>query len=152
MALAELAPARPPEIDPFWVSRQALDTPEDTIKPGCGWMPAAMMPQEPLRRAMREVLRGATACSPTMAARAAIWRCAAIWRWALRGGAGGGCRPDHADGLGHAGDRSDLPLPAAPGDTVLVDDPCYFNFQACSRRIRRGSSACPTPPPAPMWR
>jgi DNA-binding transcriptional MocR family regulator len=39
-----------------------------------------------------------------------------------------------------------------PGDTVLVDDPCYFNFQACSRRIRRGSSACPTPPPAPMWR
>jgi hypothetical protein len=39
MALTEIAPARLPEIDPFWVSRQALDAQEDTDRPGCGWLP-----------------------------------------------------------------------------------------------------------------
>jgi DNA-binding transcriptional MocR family regulator len=39
MTLTEIAPARLPEIDPFWVSRQALDAQEDTDRPGCGWLP-----------------------------------------------------------------------------------------------------------------
>ncbi|MDE1918016.1 MAG: PLP-dependent aminotransferase family protein [Sphingomonadales bacterium] len=131
MALIRIAPARQPEIDPFWVSRQALDAQEDTDKPGCGWLAPDLMPQDALRRALRDTLR-----------------------------AGGGMLTDYGSTLGSLPLRRHLALRFAeeglpvdidqimltgsgtqaidlvcrfllrPGDTVLVDDPCYFNFQA----------------------
>jgi DNA-binding transcriptional MocR family regulator len=131
MALAELAPARPPEIDPFWVSRQALDTPEDTIKPGCGWMPAAMMPGEALRRAMREVLRGADSLLTDYGSTRGN---PALRRHLALGFAGEGLAVDVDQIMLTASGTQAIDLICRfllrPGDTVLVDDPCYFNFQA----------------------
>ena len=61
--------------------------------------------------------------------------------------------PAHADGLGHAGDRPDLPLPArGPGDTVLVDDPCYFNFRALLRAHQARIVGVPYTPSGPTSR
>ena len=51
--------------------------------------------------------------------------------------------------VGHAGDRPDLPLPAATRDTVLVDDPCYFNFQALLRAHRAKVVSVPYTPTGP---
>ena len=52
------------------------------------------------------------------------------------------CRPgpNPADLLGKPGRRPDLPLLLRPGDTVLLDDPGYFNFQALLRahRVKAG--------------
>ncbi len=61
LALAEnLAPTER-AVDPFWVSRQSLDADTTVLKPGCGWLPADWLPQEALRRALRNVARAGNA-------------------------------------------------------------------------------------------
>ncbi len=58
--LVRLEPPRAPEVDPFWVARQALDADPGTSKPGCGWLPPDWMPTALLHAGMRNVLRQAT--------------------------------------------------------------------------------------------
>ncbi|WP_420480727.1 GntR family transcriptional regulator, partial [Bradyrhizobium japonicum] len=57
LALAEVEPRRDREVDPFWVSRQSLDTDDAVPKPGCGWLPPEWMPEAALRRATRALAR-----------------------------------------------------------------------------------------------
>src|SRR5690606_17519473 len=57
MALAEMGPTRERDIDPFWVSRQSLDSDSTFLKPGCGWLPADWMPHEALRKGLRALAR-----------------------------------------------------------------------------------------------
>jgi len=131
MILAEAGPPRDRAVDPFWVTRQSLDTAPAVLKPGCGWLPAEYMPNVALRRAMRSLARandsvlsyyGSTSGSP------------ALRRLLLRRFADEGieARPEQllltASGT-HAVDLICRFL-LKPGDTVLIDDPCYFNFQA----------------------
>ncbi|MCZ2496342.1 aminotransferase class I/II-fold pyridoxal phosphate-dependent enzyme [Xylophilus sp. Kf1] len=131
LALTALGPRLDREIDPLWVSRQSLETDASVLKPGCGWLPAGWMHDDGLRRALRAQARAAP--SELM---------------------------DYATPLGHPGLRQLLSRRMAalgieadpgqllltesgthsidlvcrfllkPGDTVLVDDPCYFNFHA----------------------
>ena len=49
LSMAEIGPRLDRAVDPFWVSRQSLDTDGATLKPGCGWLPADWMPTEALR-------------------------------------------------------------------------------------------------------
>ncbi|WP_051660734.1 PLP-dependent aminotransferase family protein [Bosea sp. 117] len=138
-ALPPLAPAadRPPReraVDPFWVSRQSLDADPTALKPGCGWLPADWMPVEALRRAARGLARadealladyGSTRGSPAL-------------RRLLLGRLAG-------EGLDLSADQLMLTSSGTqaidlicrhrltPGDAVLVDDPCYFNFRALLR-------------------
>lgn len=130
LTVADIGPRLDREIDPIWVSRQSLET-QDYLKPGCGWLPEDWMPQEELRRALRALARRPDANLV-----------------------------DYATPAGHAGLRrhlsrrladKDIDAPPSqivlmdsatqaiellcrfllkPGDTVLVDDPCYFNFLA----------------------
>ena len=131
LTLTRMAPIIDRAIDPLWVSRQSLEGDETVLKPGCGWLPSAWLPQASTRRVLRTLARGAEALLA-----------------------------DYATPLGHAplrqviarrlGDHSiDAPPDQIlitesgthtidllcrfflePGDTVLVDDPCYFNFRA----------------------
>ena len=55
LALAEVEPRPDRTIDPFWVSRQSLDAAAETLKPGCGWLPADWMPNAAIRRAIRRL-------------------------------------------------------------------------------------------------
>lgn len=130
-SLAAHTPHKERQIDPFWVMRQSLEANEATLKPGCGWLPDAWLPQDAIRRAMRMVARDETSNLATY-------------------GEPLGFRPmrQHlAHRLGEQGiDVSSGEILLAdsgtqaldlicryllqPGDTVLVDDPCYFNFQA----------------------
>lgn len=118
-------------VDPFWVSRQSLDADAGMLKPGCGWLPDDWMPQTALRRALRELARadGAllTDYGPSkgeLSLRAFLAR--------QFGREGLPVMREQILLTGSGSQAIDLicRLLLRPGDTVLVDDPCYFNFRA----------------------
>ena len=137
-------------IDPLWVSRQALDAAPDVLKPGCGWLPAAWMPQPALRRALRDLARAA---DPVLADYGAA-RGAPALRRILSGRAadeGIGAVPDQVLLTASGTQALDLVCRALlrPGDTVLLDDPGYFNFQALLRVHRVALVGVPYTPSGP---
>ncbi len=150
LALTQMGPKLDREVDPLWVSRQSLDSDQDSLKPGCGWLPPERLYQEGIRRALRGVARdGELALT------------------------------DYATPLGHDGFRQyvqrrllsygvearseqvmltesgtqaiDLVCRflLEPGDTVLVDDPCYFNFHALLKAHRVKVVGVPYTPQGP---
>ncbi len=134
LALTEAEPRRERAVDPFWVSRQSLDADLTALKPGCGWLPANWMPHAALRRAMRTLARaedaalvdyGSTRGSPRL-------RRLLLGRFAEEGLE---TAPEQIMLTGSGTQAIDLicRFLLRPGDTVVVDDPCYFNFQALLR-------------------
>ena len=132
LSIAQLAPRLDRAIDPFWVSRQSLSTNDSVLKPGCGWLPPDWMPHDALRRALRHLARGDDNTRLTdygtplgsLALRQLLGR---------RMGDYGIAAPPEQIMLTESGTQAiDLlcRMLIEPGDTVLVDDPCYFNFQA----------------------
>lgn len=133
-AVAQTGPQLEREVDPLWVARQSIDAGAEIAKPGCGWLPTDWMPVASLRRAMRRVTRGDSI---------------ALTDYGTAQGHDGlrrhVARKLHDQGIGtdpvdvlltNSGSQAlDLicRLLLKPGDTVLVDDPCYFNFQALLR-------------------
>lgn len=118
-------------VDPFWVSRQSLDAEDSTLKPGCGWLPADWMPQEAMARAIRQIARsdgtlladyGSTRGSP------------ALRRILMARFADEGIHVDPQQLMLASSGTQALDLVCRfllrPGETVLINDPCYFNFQA----------------------
>ena len=55
--LADTSPHQDRDIDPVWVNRQSLDSEPDTLKPGCGWLPADWLPEAEIRKALRSLSR-----------------------------------------------------------------------------------------------
>lgn len=137
LALAASEPRRARAVDPFWVSRQSLDAEPGTLTPGCGWLPADWMPQEALRRAFRGLARGddhvltdyGNAHGSTALRRLLLSRLATISIEAT---------PEQVLLTVSGTQAIDLicRFLLRPGDTVLVDDPCYFNFLALLRAHR----------------
>ncbi|MFC5353651.1 PLP-dependent aminotransferase family protein [Azospirillum himalayense] len=134
LALADAEPRRDRAIDPFWVSRQSLDADADMLKPGCGWLPADWMPNAALRRAIRRLAHaddsvladyGSTRGSP------ALRRLLA--RQFAEEGIAAGAEQILLTGSGTQAIDLICRFLLRPGDAVLVDDPCYFNFQALLR-------------------
>lgn len=131
LKLAEAETPKARAVDPFWVSRQSLDAEDGTLKPGCGWLPAEWMPNEALRRAIRSLARADDALlayyGNTRGSNAL--RRLLLGRLAEEGVAAG---PEHLMLSNTSTQALDLicRFLLRPGDTVLVDDPCYFNFQA----------------------
>ncbi|GBQ82617.1 PLP-dependent aminotransferase family protein [Gluconobacter albidus] len=134
LSLADATTPAARAIDPFWVSRQSLDSDPEVLKPGCGWLPADWMPNEALRRAFRAVARGDnTILSDYGSTRGALrLRRLLTSRFAVEGME---ISPDQVVLTGSGTQAVDLicRLLLRRGDTVLVDDPCYFNFQALLR-------------------
>ena len=150
LALAEIGPALDREIDPLWVSRQSLDARAETMKPGCGWMPPDWMPNDLIRRALRGLARSddwmLADYGPTrgsMALRQVIAR--------QLQGQGIDAPPERILLTGSGTQAVDLVCRylLRPGDTVLVDDPCYFNFQALLKVHRVHLVSVPYTPQGP---
>jgi DNA-binding transcriptional MocR family regulator len=134
LTLADIGPKLDRALDPFWVSRQSLDADRMAAKPGCGWLPADWMPNTSIRRAMRRLAKAEDAVlSDYGATRGPV----ALRRLLARQFAGEGLEagPDRILLTGSGTQAIDLicRLLVRPGDAVLVDDPCYFNFQALLR-------------------
>ncbi len=150
LVLAAVEPRLDRAIDPFWVSRQSLDAGADSLKPGCGWLPADWMPTTALRRALRGLARADDAVLTDYGTtRGSL----ALRQMLARQFAGEGIDVgvDQIQ-LTSSGTRAiDLVcrLFLRPGDTVLVDDPCYFNFQALLRAHQATLVGVPYTPTGP---
>lgn len=150
LVLTESAPRLDRAIDPLWVSRQSLDAHPDTLRPGCGWLPADWMPNAAVRRALRKLARaddavlsdyGGTRGLPPLRQHLAR-------QFAAEGIAAGA---DQVLLTGSGTQALDLLCRffLQPGDTVLLDDPCYFNFQALLRAHRVRIVSVPQTPSGP---
>lgn len=150
LILAQAGSPREQAVDPFWVSRQSLDAGEETLKPGCGWLPAEWMPGEKLRRGLRRLAKADDAVlvdygntRGSLALRALL-----LARFAEEGLA---VAPEQLTLTGSGTQAVDLVcrLLLRPGETVLIDDPCYFNFQALLRAHRLRVVSAPYTPTGP---
>jgi DNA-binding transcriptional MocR family regulator len=130
-SLAEVTPRRDRAIDPFWVSRQALDDTGGVIKPGCGWLPNDWMPEDSVRRALRTLSRQE---SPALMQYGTPLGLLPLRHLIARrlNERGVEAAPDRIILTDSGTQAIDMlcRLLLEPGDTVLVDDPCYFNFHA----------------------
>lgn len=150
LALAEQAPGQPPDRDPVWVTRQSLLAEAAGLKPGAGWLPETWMPEADIRRALRRLSRqplapltgyGTPQGSPALRALLAA-------RLAARGITVAPAQLMLTESSTQAIDLVCRFL-LQPGDTVLVDDPCYFSFQAMLRAHRVEVAGVPWTPQGP---
>ncbi|WP_064705434.1 PLP-dependent aminotransferase family protein [Rhizobium bangladeshense] len=149
-ALAEAGPKLDRAVDPFWISRQSLEAGESDLKPGCGWLPPSWLPDEAMRRGLRTLAR---AEGPALAEYGSPLGLPALRQLISRrmGERGIEASPDQIL-LAESGTQAiDLlcRFLLEPSDTVLVDDPCYFNFHALLRAHRAKIVSVPYTPSGP---
>jgi DNA-binding transcriptional MocR family regulator len=150
LSLADVAPKLDRAVDPLWISRQSLDAGADSLRPGCGWLPPDWMPEASIRKALRKLGRAdaATLAEYGTPLGLAGLRHLLAHRLAERGVE---APPDQIV-LTESGTQAiDLVCRflLEPGDTVLVDDPCYFNFHALLRVHRVKIVGVPYTPSGP---
>ncbi|AUC96423.1 GntR family transcriptional regulator [Bradyrhizobium sp. SK17] len=150
LALTKDQPQRDRAVDPFWVSRQSLDAGSGTMKPGCGWLPADWMPTDALRRAFRGLARADDAM---LADYGATRGSLTLRRMLMARFADEGLEVPSEQLLLAASGTQAIDLICRfllrPGDTVLVDDPCYFNFRALLRAHQVRLVSVPYTPSGP---
>jgi DNA-binding transcriptional MocR family regulator len=150
LSLAEIGPRLDRAIDPLWVTRQSLEADSAVLKPGCGWLPPAWMPTESLRRGLRGLGKGGDATLTNYGTPLGL---APLRQFLARRMAETGvdAAPEQiilTESGTHAIDLLCRFL-IEPGDTVLVDDPCYFNFHALLRAHRAKIVSVPYTPAGP---
>lgn len=150
LSLAEIGPKLDRQVDPLWISRQALEAEGDVLKPGCGWLPPTWMPEEGLRRALRALARGNAATLVDYGPPLGLLplRQLLARRLSPRGIE---VSPEQIL-LTESGTQAiDLlcRFLLKPGDVVLVDDPCYFNFLALLRAHQAEIVSVPYQPTGP---
>lgn len=150
MSVSEMGPRRDRAVDPFWISRQSLDADTSMVKPGCGWLPTDWMPNAALRKALRSLARGEDALLTEYgsARGSPALRRLLLGRFAEEGIE---ASADQVLLTGSGTQAIDLicRFLLHPGDTVLVDDPGYFNFQALLRAHRVKLVGIPYTPTGP---
>ncbi len=150
LALAEIGPRLQREVDPLWISRQSLDAGDGMLRPGCGWLPPSWMPEATLRRALRAASRMPTAALSDYSTPLGLAPLRELLARRL-GEHGVVASPDHILLTGSGTQAIDLicRFLIEPGDTVLIDDPCYFNFHALLRAHRAHVVSVPFTPTGP---
>ncbi|AWU96617.1 PLP-dependent aminotransferase family protein [Azospirillum ramasamyi] len=134
LALSEVEPRLDRTIDPFWVSRQSLDAAAGIPKPGCGWLPAGWMPNAAIRRAIRRLAAADDAVLADYGGtRGSLSLRRLLARQFADEGISAGADQILLTGSGTQAIDLICRFLLRPGDAVLVDDPCYFNFQALLR-------------------
>ncbi|MER9465331.1 PLP-dependent aminotransferase family protein [Mesorhizobium sp. M0482] len=137
LSLAEIGPRLDRAVDPLWVSRQSLEAGDGVLKPGCGWLPATWMPEAGLRRALRTTARADDAALTDYGTPLGL---PALRHLLARRMAEHGIEASSDQIMLTESGTQAIDLLCRfllePGDTVLVDDPCYFNFHALLRAHR----------------
>jgi DNA-binding transcriptional MocR family regulator len=151
LALDRLGSTKEREVDPLWMLRQSLGERRHELMPGCGWLPDDWLAGDALRKAMRGAARSDD--DGTLAGYASPLGSPPLRALLARRMADQGIEtgPDQillTDSGTHALDLVCRFL-LLPGDTVLVDDPCYFNFLALLRAHRATVVGVPMTPTGP---
>ncbi len=148
--LAETRPELARAVDPLWISRQSLDAGEGMLMPGCGWLPASWMPHEAIRRGLRTLSRADDAVLTDYGTPLGL---PALRNFLARRMGGHGIEASPAQIILTDSGTQAIDLICRfllePGDTVLVDDPCYFNFHALLRAHRVKVIGVPYTPSGP---
>lgn len=149
-SLAQSGQSADAQVDPVWMTRQSLDDAEHLLKPGCGWLPDSWMPQADMRRALRKLARDE---HTNLTGYSSPHGLPALRQLLSRRLADHGVEaPAHQIMLTESGTQAiDLLCRylVEPGDTVLLDDPCYFNFHAMLRAHRVKVVSVPYTPTGP---
>lgn len=151
LSLTRLGPRLDREVDPLWVSRQALEADATMLRPGCGWLPPAWLYETGVRRALRALAR--SKAMEDLTEYAVPLGHPALRQFLSRRlmSAGVDAAPEQIM-LTESGTQAiDLicRFLLEPGDTVLVDDPCYFNFHALLKAHRVQVVGVPYTPNGP---
>ncbi|WP_052600492.1 aminotransferase-like domain-containing protein [Microvirga lotononidis] len=151
LALTELAPRLDRAIDPFWVSRQSLEAKDEVLKPGCGWLPGSWMPEKETRRALRSLARAKDITALTDYGTPLGLGSLRQFLSRRMAEQGAEARPEQILLTDSGTQAIDLVcrLLIQPGDVVLVDDPCYFNFLALLRAQQANVVGVPYTPNGP---
>lgn len=150
LSLAEIGPRLDHAIDPLWVSRTSLDASKDMAKPGCGWLPPSWMPEDGIRRALRALARADNSSLTDYASPLGLKPLRQLL--SRRMGEHGIEAASDQIMLTESGTQAiDLlcRFLIEPGDTVIVDDPCYFNFHALLKAHRAKVIGVPYTPTGP---
>lgn len=138
------------EIDPLWISRQSLEAKNDVLKPGCGWLPTSWMPEQTIRKALKQVAKSDTMMlldypNPHghFELRKLISRKKEILDLKIQ--------LNQILITDSATQSIDLIFRhlLKPGDVILIDDPCYFNFRALIKAHHLKAVAIPFTPQGP---
>ncbi|GJD96037.1 aminotransferase-like domain-containing protein [Methylobacterium iners] len=150
LCLKTVGPQLDREVDPLWIARQSLQSGPGLLKPGSGWLPSAWMPMEAIRRGLRQAARtqdrGLVCYDQPLGfppLRAQIAR-----RLGERGVEADADQILLVDSATQALDLICRFL-IEPGDTVVVDDPCYSNLHALLRAHRVTVVGVPYTPSGP---
>jgi DNA-binding transcriptional MocR family regulator len=150
LTLTAAGPPPEPAIDPTWITRHSMTATPDFLRPGAGWLPDSWVldlgVQRALRLAARDVAERRRQYDEPLGY-APLRRLFSV-RLAERGVL---ADPDQivvTDSCSQALDLVCRFLLEA-GDTVVVDDPCYFNFHALLRANRVKTVAVPMTPDGP---
>lgn len=150
LTLARIGPRLDREVDPLWVSRQALEAGDGMLRPGCGWLPAEWMPGDAVRRALKAAVR---AGAMELAEYAEPLGSAPLRALLARRLGERDIPATPADILVTGSGTQAIDLVCrfllAPGDRVLIDDPCYFNFRALLAAHRAEAIGIPMTPAGP---
>ena len=150
LSLADIGPNLDRAVDPLWVSRQSLEASGEALKPGCGWLPPDWLYTEGMRRALRQVAKADTKVIGEYASPLGLLELRQLLTRRMAG-LGINAEPSQVI-LTESGTQSiDLIFRflLKPGDTVVVDDPCYFNFHALLRAHRVNVVGVPYTPNGP---
>jgi len=150
LALAEISPRIDREVDPLWVSRQSLEADTTVHKPGCGWMPPSWLYEEGIRRALRalaraDILELTEYATPLGNPKLRQF----LSRRMLASGIEAAPKQIMLTESGTQAIDLICRFLLEPGDTVLVDDPCYFNFHALLKAHRVQVVGVPYTPNGP---
>lgn len=137
LPLKDIEPDLDRTVDPLWVSRQSLESREGLLKPGCGWLPPSWLYEDGVRRGLRKVARSDVSLISEYSTPLGLPKLRQVLAQRM-GEVGIQADPNQivlTESGTHAIDLICRFL-LKPGDTVLVDDPCYFNFYALLRAHR----------------
>lgn len=150
LMLKAMVPELDRAVDPLWLVRHTQQAGCTLLKPGAGLLPDDWLPEAAVRRGLRTVARAERdvvthydrphGYAPL---RAQIAR--------RIGEKGVAADPEQIVLVDSATQALDLicRFLLQPGDTVLVDDPCYFNFLALLRAQRVAVVGVPMTPSGP---
>lgn len=150
LKLSAVGPKVDRAINPLWISRQSLEADDGMSKPGCGWLPSSWLPEQSVRKALRAASRSNADALANYGSPLGLPPLRQLISRRL-GEKGVEAAPDQIM-LTESGTQAiDLlcRFLLEPGDTVLLDDPCYFNFQALLHAHRVRIVSVPYTPTGP---
>ncbi|MBV8794193.1 MAG: PLP-dependent aminotransferase family protein, partial [Hyphomicrobiales bacterium] len=150
LTLSAADPPPEPAIDPSWINRHAMTGAPDFLCPGAGWLPDSWVLDLGVQRAMRLAARADFARRRQYdepLGHAPLRRLFSV-RLAERGVMADFDQIVVTDSCSQALDLACRFL-LSPNDTVVVDDPCYFNFHSLLRANRVTVVTVPMTPDGP---